>query len=180
MIPLPTIDVLDSIAIPIACPVPWDEMHGNDRTRFCDKCSQNVHDVSELTKEEAVQLVTGDEKPCLRLYRRQDGRVMTSDCATKRERVWKWLDKRSAWVATLFALVFMGCMKPAEKITGDICPPGPPKIDTQGIATDQRNEQARRSDRAEFYITDHTTSASRMDDTAKAEAPTRQETATER
>src|SRR4051794_12312476 len=127
MIPLPTIDVLDSITIPVACPVPWDEMLGDHRTRFCDKCSQNVHDVSELTTAEAVELITGDVKPCVRLYRRQDGRVMTADCATKRERVWKWLDKRSAWVAAIFALVFMGCTKPVDHVMGDICPPpGPP------------------------------------------------------
>ena len=111
MIPLPTIDALDSITIPIACPVPWDAMRGDNRTRFCDKCSQNVHDVSELTRAEAVQLVTGGDKlPCLRIYRRPDGRVMTADCATKRERVWKWLDRRSTWAAALFAVVFMaGC-----------------------------------------------------------------------
>jgi hypothetical protein len=170
MIPLPTIDVLDSITIPVACPVPWDEMHGDHRTRFCDKCSQNVHDVSELTREEAVQLVTGEEKPCLLLYRRQDGRVMTADCTTRRERVWKWLDKRSAWVATLFALVFMGCTRPADHIAGDICPlpvlPSPTET-----ATKHNDEQARRNNRG-----DHTASVSRMGADAKAEAPVRHET----
>jgi len=116
MIPLPTVDVLDSITIPVACPVPWDEMHGDDRTRFCDKCSQNVHDVSELTAAEAVQLVSGTDKlPCLRLYRRPDGRVMTADCMTRRERAWKWLHRRSPRLAWLFALVFfVGCGKSVE------------------------------------------------------------------
>src|SRR5262245_62667581 len=111
MIPLPTIDLLDSITIPVPCPVSWDEMQGDDRTRFCDRCNQNVHDVSELTRDEAVQLVTGGEHPpCLRLYRRQDGRVMTADCTTRRERVWKWLQRRSPRLEWLFALVvFMGC-----------------------------------------------------------------------
>ena len=110
MIPLPTIDALDSITIPVACPVPWEAMCGDDRTRFCNQCSQNVHDVSELTRDEAVQLVIGSEKtPCLRLFRRSDGRVMTADCMTRRERAWKWLHRRSAWVAALFSLVFFGC-----------------------------------------------------------------------
>jgi hypothetical protein len=122
MIPLPTIDVLDSITIPVACPVPWDTMHGDHRTRFCNKCSQNVHDISELTTAEAVQLVTkGEKTPCLRLFRRPDGRVMTADCMTKRDRAWKWLRRRSTWAAALFALVFMaGCGTPTE-IAGDIC-----------------------------------------------------------
>jgi hypothetical protein len=95
-------------------------MRGDDRTRFCDQCSQNVHDVSELTRAEAIQLVTGGEKvPCLRLYRRQDGRVMTADCATRRERVWKWLDRRSSWAAAIFAFVFfMGCYSRPDCVMG--------------------------------------------------------------
>ncbi|AMV26728.1 hypothetical protein VT84_20175 [Gemmata sp. SH-PL17] len=123
MVPLPTIDALDSIMIPVACPVPWDAMRGDHRTRFCDKCSQNVHDVSELTRAEAVQLVTSENKlPCLRIYRRPDGRVMTADCATKRERVWKWLDRRSAWAAALFAVVFMaGCDRFPGATVGEPC-----------------------------------------------------------
>jgi hypothetical protein len=70
-----------------------------------------VHDVSELTRDEAVTLVTGGEAaPCLRLFRRPDGRVMTRDCMTRRERAWKWLHRRSTWAAALFALLFlMGC-----------------------------------------------------------------------
>lgn len=113
MTPLAVVNVLDSITIPSPCPVPWEEMRGDHRTRFCDKCRQNVHDLSELTAAEAVQLVTGGEKvPCLRLFRRADGRVMTADCMTERERAWKWLHRRSARAAALFALVFMGCTKP--------------------------------------------------------------------
>ena len=68
MVSLPTVDALDAVTIPLSCPVPWDAMHGDHRTRFCDQCSQNVHDVSELTRAEAVQLVSaGGPVPCLRL-----------------------------------------------------------------------------------------------------------------
>jgi hypothetical protein len=139
MIPLPTVDVLDSITIPVACPVPWDAMRGDARTRFCDKCSQNVHDVSELTRAEAVQLVSAGEKvPCLRLYRRQDGRVMTADCLTKRDRVWKWLHRRSAWAAAIFALVFfMGCNSKPDCIMGTPPPmemPPPTEEAIQSVA----------------------------------------------
>ena len=102
MIPLPVIDALDSITVPVPCPVSWDEMSGGDRTRYCDQCKQNVHDVSELTREEAVALVTAGEKvPCLRLFRRPDGRVMTADCLTRRERAWKWLHKRSTCITMI-------------------------------------------------------------------------------
>lgn len=111
MVPLPTLDALDGITIPAGCPVPWDAMRGDRRTRFCDQCRQNVHDVSELTRAEALDLVgDGSAVPCLRLYRRPDGRVMTADCVTKRERVWKWLHRRAPWAAAAFGLVvFAGC-----------------------------------------------------------------------
>lgn len=108
MIPLPTLDALDSVCIPVPCEMPWSDMHGDDRTRHCDQCKQNVHDVSELSRSEALALIgEADTKPpCLRIYRRPDGRVMTADCATRRERAWKWLNGRAPRLARLFALVF--------------------------------------------------------------------------
>jgi hypothetical protein len=101
-------------------------MHGDARTRHCEQCKQNVHDVSELSRAKALALLgEADTKPpCLRVYRRQDGRVMTADCATRRERAWKWLHGRAPRLARLFALVFMaGCGEP-RCVTGDV--PGPP------------------------------------------------------
>jgi hypothetical protein len=136
MISLPTVDALDSIAIPIACPVPWDAMRGDHRTRFCDKCSQHVHDVSELTRAEAIDLVTSGEKvPCLRIYRRPDGRVMTADCTTKRELVWKWLNHRAPWLAAVFALVFLaGCnWIPGVRTTGEPIPKQPQDEPLQSV-----------------------------------------------
>lgn len=133
MIPLPTVDALDAISIPVSCPVAWDSMHGDDRTRFCDQCKQNVHDVSELTRAEAVQLVTAGERiPCLRIYRRPDGRVMTADCSTKRERLWKWLHKRAPWAAAAFALLFMAGCEP-KCIAGGIKAYSPPPPSPEAV-----------------------------------------------
>jgi hypothetical protein len=126
MIPLPTLDALDSVSIPVPCEVPWDDMHGDARTRHCDQCKQNVHDVSELSRAEALALLgkSDTKPPCLRVFRRPDGRVMTADCATRRERAWKWLNGRAPRLARLFALVFFaGCGAP-ECVTGDV----PPRI----------------------------------------------------
>ncbi|HSQ56863.1 MAG TPA: hypothetical protein VLM40_14065 [Gemmata sp.] len=114
-IPLPTLDVLDSIVIPTHCPVSWDEMEGDERRRFCKNCQQPVHDITALTSSEARALLSKPGKrPCLRIYRRTDGRVMTADCpANYRERIWRWLGRRSAWAATMFAFFFLsGCKTP--------------------------------------------------------------------
>lgn len=135
MISLPTLDALDSVSIPVPCEVPWSDMHGDARTRHCDQCKQNVYDVSELSRAEALALLgEADTKPpCLRVFRRPDGRVMTADCATRRERAWKWLNGRAPRLARLFALVFLaGCAEP-QCVMGDI--PRRPS-DTERAVTD--------------------------------------------
>lgn len=136
MIPLPTLDALDAVTIPVPCTVPWDEMSGDCRTRFCDQCRQNVYDVSELSRAEAVELLTATAGvPCLRIYRRPDGRVMTADCATRRERVWKWLDRRSKWAAGLFALAFFaGCDRVSWSTVGRPCYLPTPEHVVEGAA----------------------------------------------
>lgn len=111
LVSLPVVNALDSIAIPTHCTVSWGQMAGDDRSRFCRACRHDVHDVSELTTEEAIALLQRPgEPPCLRVYRRNDGRVLTADCATARERAWKWLRRHSALAASLFAVLFLsGC-----------------------------------------------------------------------
>jgi hypothetical protein len=72
-----------------------------------------------------VQLLTGgDQPPCLRIYRRPDGRVLTADCTTKSERFWKWLRRYSAPAAALFSSVVFGCNW-FERTTGKPCMPDP-------------------------------------------------------
>lgn len=124
LVPLPVVNALDSIAIPTHCNVSWDEMEGTDRSRLCGSCQHHVHDVSELTTEEALALLQRPgEPPCLRIYRRADGRVLTADCATTRERAWKWLRRRSARAASLFAALFLSGCRTATQ--GVMMPQGP-------------------------------------------------------
>ena len=71
-------DALDLVAIPIPCDVPWDSMPGDEQVRHCGHCRQNVYNVASLTRAEAVRLVGA--RACLRIYRRPDNTVLTSDC----------------------------------------------------------------------------------------------------
>lgn len=74
-------DALDQIEIPVPCQVPWDSMAGNDRVRHCDQCRQNVYDVANLTRPEALRLLeSSGGRVCLRIYRRPDGTLLTADC----------------------------------------------------------------------------------------------------
>ena len=71
-------DALDLVEIPIPCDVPWDSMPGDEQVRHCGQCRQNVYNVASLTRAEAVRLVGA--RACLRIYRRPDNTVLTSDC----------------------------------------------------------------------------------------------------
>ncbi len=74
-------DALDLVEIPIPCEVSWDGMPGDDRVRHCGQCKQNVYNVAEMTRAEATRLLRA--RACLRIYRRPDRTVITSDCRTR-------------------------------------------------------------------------------------------------
>jgi hypothetical protein len=63
------------------CPLRWEDMAGDDRTRFCGKCQQHVYNVESLTPDEVRALVQQREgRVCVRLRRRSDGTMITRDC----------------------------------------------------------------------------------------------------
>jgi hypothetical protein len=71
-------DSLDLVEIPIPCEVPWEGMPGDDQVRHCGQCKQNVYNIASFTRPEANRLLRA--RACLRIYRRPDNTVITSDC----------------------------------------------------------------------------------------------------
>ena len=56
-------------------------MYGDNRTRFCGRCSQNVYNLSDMTREEAEDLIRRtDGQLCVRFYKRRDGTILTRNC----------------------------------------------------------------------------------------------------
>ncbi len=56
-------------------------MHGDERVRFCDQCSLHVYNLSAMSRQAAEALISEKEGHlCVRLYRRADGTVLTTDC----------------------------------------------------------------------------------------------------
>ncbi len=77
-------DVLDRIEIPLPCHVPWANMTGDDRVRFCGDCRQKVYNVASFTRAEATRLLNDSSgRVCLRIFRRPDGTVITDDCRAR-------------------------------------------------------------------------------------------------
>ncbi len=113
---------LDQIQIASPCTQDWDAMTGDARRRYCGECRLHVHDLSEMTRREAEELLRGaDGRVCVRLYRRPDGRVLTKDCVTVRERLQRRLRRLRVAAAALFALVTpfaSACGAPASPPAG--------------------------------------------------------------
>ena len=142
--------VLDVVDVKKPCSASWDEMRGDDLSRFCLHCSKHVYDLSRLTRSEAEALILEKEgRLCARYYRRRDGRVLTKDCSAplvlRRPAV---LSALVAFLAMICLLVFriiagpadrgnflrtvepfrtvMEWISPAPFVMGDFCAPPPP------------------------------------------------------
>ncbi len=72
---------LDNIKIASPCSADWDEMMGNERTRFCGECKLNVYNLSGMSQREAENLLLNSEgRLCVRFYKRADGTILTKYC----------------------------------------------------------------------------------------------------
>ena len=56
-------------------------MTGDECRRFCGQCRLHVYNLSAMTRAQAELFLERSEgRVCVRLYRRRDGTVMTTDC----------------------------------------------------------------------------------------------------
>lgn len=83
--------LLDNLGIASPCDQSWLEMRiGDDpHTRHCGKCVKSVYDISSMSAEEAEEFLQSrvGNTPCVRLYRRGDGTLVTQQrCSTASRR----------------------------------------------------------------------------------------------
>jgi hypothetical protein len=126
--------LLDRVSIATPCPADWDSMTGDDRTRFCSLCQKDVYNIASMTAEEAegfLRAAAGEA--CIRLYRRADGTVLTSDCSVgvrRRRRRRAVASLVSGGLLAAGALVAfersMGAPRPLEVMTGVMIAAPPP------------------------------------------------------
>jgi hypothetical protein len=94
-------DFLEQIHIASPCSVGWENMTGDERTRFCNQCSLHVYNISAMTKEEVASLIsTREGRICARIYRRADGTVLTRDCPVGLRAVRRRVSKMAGAVLT--------------------------------------------------------------------------------
>lgn len=74
-------DPLSHVRVAAPCRADWELMHGNERVRFCDRCSMNVYNLSNMSKRDAESLILNAEgRLCVRYYSRADGTILTANC----------------------------------------------------------------------------------------------------
>jgi len=72
---------LKNVRVASPCPADWDQMLGNDRSRFCGQCNLNVYNLSAMSLAEAENFIARSEgRVCIRYYKRNDGSIITENC----------------------------------------------------------------------------------------------------
>ncbi|GEM_PF-2287796 len=63
------------------CASDWERLSGQGRVRFCSGCQLQVYDLTGMEVPEAEELIFQREsRKDFRLFKRQDGKFLTSDC----------------------------------------------------------------------------------------------------
>jgi hypothetical protein len=96
---------LEELNLERPCATPWSELQGDERTRRCPRCGQNVYDLTGLSEAEATTLIARHEGlVSMRVFRRSDGTVITRDCQQG------FTDRAWATFATLQRLAVVGLL----------------------------------------------------------------------
>ena len=100
------LNVLQEIRIASPCAASWEQMQGDERSRFCDECQLHVYNLSAMSAPDAAALVQEKEgRLCVRYYARPDGTMLVQDCPVgfqaARRRV---LSRLATAAAALFGL----------------------------------------------------------------------------
>lgn len=102
------LDVLKNCRIASPCSARWEDMAGDDKRRLCCQCDLHVHNLAAMSGAEIEELLrTSGSTPCVRMYRRADGTVITADCPVGLAAVRAYARRAYARVALLVA-AFMG------------------------------------------------------------------------
>jgi hypothetical protein len=96
-------ELLSQIKIASPCHARWEDMSGDERSRFCGQCEKHVYNFSAMNAEEVADLIRSKEgKLCGRFYRRRDGTILTANCPVGAA---KYLFRVKAFLGTSAALV---------------------------------------------------------------------------
>lgn len=79
---------LKNLTIPSPCTADWNSMTGNEQVRFCDHCSFEVHNLSQMTRAQAERLVAqSNGRLCVQYIQDPNGGPVTLPVGQKLHRI---------------------------------------------------------------------------------------------
>jgi hypothetical protein len=99
--------LLEQVRVASPCSAAWEEMHGDDRVRFCAECQLNVYNLSAMSVPEAAAQVREKEgRVCVRFYARKDGTILVENCPVGFRAVRRVLLAQLGTIAGAFMVLF--------------------------------------------------------------------------
>lgn len=118
------------------CSADWDSMVGDDRARFCAHCRKHVHNLSEFTPREALDLVLRSGGPlCLSIERDSRGLPRTRTLA---EPLYQIGRRASRLAAGAFGAALTLCSAAAARAQTAGPEHAPPAVTSPATAADAR------------------------------------------
>lgn len=107
-------ELLANVRIASPCSARWEDMEGDERSRFCLHCSKNVYNLSAMSAQAATELIRQTEgRLCGRYYQRADGTMLTADCPVGAERPMHWFKRLISAAAACL------CLSGSSALAGD-------------------------------------------------------------
>lgn len=140
------------------CDQDWADMTGDEKCRHCDLCDKKVFNLSSMSESEVSSLIEGSEDICVRLYKREDGTVLTEDCPIGLAAVQKHLKQKQfvaaalCFIAVIFSsITFAGDRK---KLMGKRVAPKAEVIETVEAEEDwdYEKKEKKKTEQAEIMI----------------------------
>lgn len=103
---LPVLNDLNQVQVNSPCPENWDLMDGDDQKRFCRHCRKHVHNVEAMDATEFRELLSANDKICIRIKRDRHGNIVTK--ADEQDRR-NWLGQIVATMVGMFSALVLGC-----------------------------------------------------------------------
>ena len=106
------------LQIPEPCDASWEQMRGDQKSRFCSHCTKDVHNLSMLSKDEAAKLLeeTG-RNLCVQYVHNNEGQIMFRD---DKEPSWRLFSQKQGLKLLLSAaalavpMLLGACDEPAQ------------------------------------------------------------------
>ena len=135
----------EDLHIPEPCHADWDKMTGDDKKRFCNACTKHVHNLSEMTHQEAATLLGSCSNLCVQYASHSSGEVFFRDSVNPAWRLHRQVEGTKKLLAAALSIpmlagALVGCEAP-ESYSPDavspviqINPDGTLKAPGSGIA----------------------------------------------